>query len=72
MPEEQGNECRAVHSSDTGSELILRLALHRAGYVLRFLGVVRRREDKFASEINTRDRVRQIYAMPGGEVQDAS
>ena len=51
---------------------VMRSERHASGYALRFPRIVRMREDKPASEIDTLDRVRQIYDQQGREIQTAS
>ncbi len=51
---------------------VMRSARHDSGYALRFPRIVRLREDKLPSEIDTLDRARQIYDRQGGEIQAAS
>ena len=51
---------------------VMRSARHDSGYALRFPRIVRLREDKLASEIDTLDRVRQIYDRQGRDIQAAS
>jgi len=51
---------------------VMRSNRHNSGFALRFPRIVRLREDKPASEIDTLDRVRQIYGTQGNEVQAAS
>jgi DNA ligase-1 len=51
---------------------VMRSERHNRGYALRFPRIVRMREDKPASEIDTLDRLREIYERQGGECQAAS
>jgi DNA ligase-1 len=51
---------------------VMRSDRHNSGYALRFPRIVRLREDKLASEIDTLERVREIYDRQGGEIQAAS
>ena len=51
---------------------VMRSERHNSGYALRFPRIVRLREDKLATEIDTLDRVRQIYDRQSGEIQAAS
>jgi DNA ligase 1 len=51
---------------------VMRSDRHNSGYALRFPRIVRLREDKPASEIDTLERVREIYELQEGESQAAS
>lgn len=51
---------------------VMRSDRHNGGYALRFPRIVRLREDKLASEIDTLERVREIYERQGSELQTAS
>jgi DNA ligase-1 len=50
----------------------MRSERHNSGYALRFPRIVRLREDKPASEIDTLKRVREIYDRQGEESKAAS
>jgi DNA ligase-1 len=51
---------------------VMRSERHNSGYALRFPRIVRLREDKPASEIDTLERVREIYERQGEASQKAS
>lgn len=51
---------------------VMRSERHNSGYALRFPRIVRLREDKPAHEIDSLERVREIYEQQGGVSQIAS